>query len=88
VANINTADEKVRHAGRMDDDRGALCGSQIGRATRPKESVNCPTCRTILNHVRQTYPQHAGYTDWRLSERERHEAAMRFVADMHGGTDD
>lgn len=79
---------EVRHAGRMEDDRSALCGADTGRPTRPKESVNCPDCRTILNHTRQVYPQHAGYNDWRLTAQQRRDSVAAFVADMHGGADD
>lgn len=78
----------TRHVGRMEDDRSALCGAGTGRATRPKESVNCPDCRTILNHIRGTYPSHAEYTDWRPTTAQRRQAAQDFIADMHGGADD
>lgn len=85
---VRLAEEMVRHAGRMDDDRSALCGSTTGRATRPKESVNCPSCRVILNHVREVYPQHAGHTDWRSTAAQRRRAARDMAADMMGGAND
>jgi hypothetical protein len=80
--------EKTRHASRMGGISSSLCGELTGRMSRPKESVNCPDCRTILNHVRQQYPQHANYTDWRLTAEQRQQAARDFVADMHGGAND
>jgi hypothetical protein len=71
----------IRHAGRMDDDRNPLCGAQ-GRATRPKETVNCPDCRVILNHIRSAYPAHAEYTDWRLTKAEKARAAEDMYRDL------
>jgi hypothetical protein len=56
----------VRHASHPEPDR-ALCGARNGSRTRPKEQVNCPECRVILNHVRYRYPAHARYGDWRLT---------------------
>lgn len=83
----------IRHAS---NGRGApLCGSTVehlrkvpSRFTQPKEAVNCPECRVVLNHVRDRYPEHASYTDWRLTAEEQRRAAADFVADMHGGADD
>jgi hypothetical protein len=66
----------------MADDRSPLCGATTGRATRPEESVNCPMCRVILNHVRQVYPSHAEYTDWRLTAKQRREAAESMYRDL------
>lgn len=83
-----TEKKRVIHAGRMGDDRSALCGASTGRATRPRETVNCPTCRVILNHVRDAYPEHAEYTDWRSTPEQLRQAARDMVADMHGGADD
>jgi hypothetical protein len=54
----------VRHAGRMGDDPTPLCGATTGRATKPKETINCPDCRVIVNFVRETYPFHGGHSDW------------------------
>lgn len=78
----------IRHASRMEGSSQSLCGSQEGRATRPKESVNCPECRVILNHVRHAYPQHAGHTDWRSTAEQRRQAARDMAADMMGGAND
>jgi hypothetical protein len=80
--------QEVRHAGRMGDDRRPLCGATTGRATRPKESINCPECRIIVNFVRETYPHHAGHTDWRLTPEQERKAIARMAADMYGGADD
>jgi hypothetical protein len=80
--------QEVRHAGRMGDDRRPLCGATTGRATRPKESINCPECRIIVNFVRETYPHHAGHTDWRLTPEQERKAIARMAADMYGGDDD
>lgn len=79
----------IRHASKTSDRRSApLCGVVVGRTTAPKESVNCPECRVILNHVRNNYPAHAVYTDWRLTPAQARKAVDRMVADMYGGTDD
>lgn len=76
--------EIVRHAARMADSF-SLCGSSSGRLTKPHESVNCPTCRVILNHVRDRYPEHAGYTDWRLTKDQERQAARDMYRDLVGG---
>jgi hypothetical protein len=78
----------VRHARRMSAGGVPLCGSQTGVVTKPKEVVNCPCCRVILNYVRQTYPAHAEYTDWRLTKAELKRAAQDMAADMAGGAND
>jgi hypothetical protein len=84
--------EQVMHASRTSDSDTtsgiALCGITDGRLTHPKQTVNCPNCRVILNHTRQQYPQHAGFSDWRLTSDQRRQAARDFVADMNGGADD
>jgi len=87
---VNPTKETIRHASRASDYAAgiALCGVTDERLTRPKQTVNCPECRVILNHIRQHYPQHADYTDWRLTADQRRKAARDFVADMHGGSDD
>lgn len=74
----------TRHASKLDDSREALCGEQAGRLTRPKESVNCPTCRVILNHVRARYPEHAEHYDWRLTTDQMREAAADMYRDLVG----
>jgi hypothetical protein len=85
-----TEKEMIRHA--SNGHGGLLCGPQQinhrGRITRPKETVNCPDCRVVLNHIRELYPQHAGYMDWRLTAEARRQAAADFVADMCGGAND
>jgi hypothetical protein len=68
----------------MGDDRSSLCGL-AGRSTRPKEVVNCPTCRVILNHLRSAYPAHAEYTDWRPTKAQLAEAADAMHRDLVGG---
>lgn len=79
----------TRHASQTSDRSSpSLCGASTGRTTYPKESVNCPDCRVVLNHTRRQYPQHADYGDWRLTDKERKQAAAAFVADMHGGAND
>ena len=85
------AKQVTRHATAADGVRVGLCGtifrgSQCG--TNPRESVNCPECRTALSYVRQVYPYHANYTDWRLTAKEERVGVERMIADMHGGTDD
>jgi hypothetical protein len=77
----------VRHASHPEPDR-ALCGARNGSRTRPKEQVNCPECRVILNHVRDRYPAHARYGDWRLTREQKRRATARMAADMYGGDDD
>lgn len=77
--------EMIRHASRLDDSPQFLCGAPGGRKTRPKESINCPTCRAILNHVRDRYPSHASHTDWRLTKEQRQQAARDMYADLVGG---
>lgn len=79
-----TSKEIVRHASRMADSY-SLCGSSSGRLTKPMESVNCPTCRVILNHVRDQYPEHAEYTDWRLTKDQERQAARDMYRDLVGG---
>jgi len=74
------------HASRGDDI--ALCGADGGRLTRPKETVNCPGCRVAINHVRDRYPHHSEYTDWRLTPEQERRATQRLLADMYGGADD
>lgn len=78
--------EKARHASQLDDSRFSLCGEMVGKRgmTEPKDVVNCPTCRAILNHVRQRYPQHAEYTDWRLTKEHMGEAARDMRRDLLG----
>lgn len=89
---MSTLPSDTRHASRTSDSDTAsgiaLCGVTDGRLTRPKQTVNCPNCRVILNHVRKAYPQHAGYTDWRATAKQKREATAAFIADMHGGADD
>jgi hypothetical protein len=77
--------EIVRHASRLDDSNHSLCGDSSGRLTKPKESVNCPTCRAILNHVHDRYPEHASHTDWRLTKEQSRQAAREMYADLVGG---
>ncbi len=77
----------TRHAARTSDG-DFLCGPGEGRVTEPKESVNCPMCRTILNNVRERYPEHADYDDWRLTRAQERQAARDMVADMQGGACD
>lgn len=77
-----TALDRVRHARAIADAPDALCGARTGRNTRPTESVSCPQCRVILNHVRRTYPEHADYTDWRPTKAQRHEAASAMYRDL------
>lgn len=83
-----TSKQQVRHAGIGDLGNGRLCGDLGGRATKPQEHVNCPACRVILNHVRERYPEHAGYGDWRMTAAQAQKAALDFVADMNGGAND
>jgi hypothetical protein len=75
----------VRHASHPEPDR-ALCGARNGSRTRPKEQVNCPECRVILNHVRDRYPAHARYGDWRLT-REQVAGLERLVDSERGRAD-
>lgn len=79
---------RIRHAG-SGSGRGAepLCGD-YGQVSRPGDTVNCPSCRTVLNHVRRAYPEHAGYTDWRPTTSQLREASKRMAADIYGGADD
>lgn len=65
-----------------------LCGLPSGRRTRPKEGVTCAECRSILTHVRDRYPNHASFTDWRLTAHEEKRAVEGMIADMRGGHDD
>lgn len=77
----------ILHASRLDDSSATLCGvdwDQKNRKTRPKEVVNCPTCRAILNHIRDRYPSHAEYTDWRLTKDQMREAARDMARDLLG----
>jgi hypothetical protein len=77
----------ILHASRLDDDSATLCTANVdrkNRKTRPNESVNCPTCRAILNHVRERYPQHADYGDWRLTREQMREAARDMARDLLG----
>lgn len=77
------------HASRTTD-RGKLplCGG-IGPMTKPNETVNCPDCRTIMNHIHQNYPlRFGGYWDIRPTRAESHAAAERLMADAYGGADD
>lgn len=79
--------QMIRHAGRLDDDSATLCTANVdsrNRKTRPGESINCPTCRAILNHVRQRYPEHAGHTDWRSTREQTREAARDMARDLLG----
>lgn len=78
--------EKTRHASQMEDSQFSLCGERVGKRglTEPKDVVNCPTCRAILNHVRQQYPQHAEYADWRLTKEQMSEAARDMARDLLG----
>lgn len=86
--------ESVRHASRESQGSTALCGRDVGgrehRMTRPKELVNCPDCRVVLNHVRKQYPEQGGsyYGDWRLKPESEKKAARDMLADMYGGADD
>jgi len=74
----------TRHASKLDDSKETLCGETGGRLTKPKELVNCPTCRVILNHVRGRYPEHARYGDWRLTKDQMREAAADMRRDIYG----
>lgn len=79
-----TSKQTVRHAARLDKSCLTLCGASSGRLTEPNETVDCPTCRVILNQVRNRYPKHAGYTDWRLTKEQMQQAARDMRADMYG----
>lgn len=74
----------TRHASKLEDSQEPLCALPGGRLTKPNESTNCPRCRAILNHVRQQYPQHAEYTDWRLTKEQMREAARDMARDLLG----
>jgi hypothetical protein len=76
---IRTEEEKVRHASRMEGSRQTLCGSEEGRTTRPHESVNCPDCRVVMNHVSRNYRD---YFDWRMTAKERRGAADAMYRDL------
>jgi hypothetical protein len=78
------AEKQVRHASRLDDSKQSLCGESPGYLTRPRETINCPTCRVILNHVRDRYAQD-GYSDRRLTKDEMRQAAREMYADLVGG---
>jgi len=59
---------RMRHAGQTSDNHPtSLCGIDGVKCTQPGETVDCPDCRVILDHVRSTYPEHARYSDWRAS---------------------
>lgn len=73
----------VRHASRLDDSRDRLCGAASGRPTNVQESINCPTCRAILNHVRQRYGDE--YHHRGLTATEAQEATRAMYADLVGG---
>lgn len=77
----------TRHASELDDSKYALCGDRVGAPglTKPKDVVNCPRCRAILNHVRQRYPEHAEYTDWRATKEQMREAVNDMYRDLVGG---
>lgn len=77
--------ELIRHASAVDDRQLNLCSAAGGHRTKPKESVNCPACRVIMNHVRDRYPEHASYTDWRLTRDQVRQAARDMRADLVGG---
>ena len=77
-----TALKGVRHAANPSGPLGFLCGASHGRATRPKETVNCPDCRVTINAIRQTYPEHAEYTDWRPTKEQEREAAEAMYRDL------
>jgi hypothetical protein len=75
----------TRHASKFFEPRAeALCGSNEGRTTFPKETVNCPECRCILNNLRENYPERFDHTDIRATKDERREAAADMARDMYG----
>lgn len=84
--------ELVRHAPNPSGPHDYLCGGDRengrDRLTRPHESVNCPDCRVTINAIRKTYPEHAGYTDWRQTKGQLRQAAADMAADMMGGAND
>lgn len=76
---------ETRHAACTSDEYpDALCGADDGAFTNPRETVNCPQCRVILNHVRRSFPWHAGYTDWRLTKEQARAAVSGMAADARG----
>lgn len=77
----------TRHAARTSAE-DFLCGAGEGRTTKPKEVVNCPMCRVILNNLWKRYPEHDEYGDWRLTPEQERSAARDMLADMRAGADD
>lgn len=77
------------HAGReAGEETVALCGQPNGRISEPGDTVNCPSCRVTLNHIRQAFPEHAGYSHWGLSPADARRAAQDMAEDMRAGADD
>lgn len=52
------------HAPRREGDYVGLCGhyssTPVDTIAQPGQSVNCPDCRTIINHIRANITEH-GY---------------------------
>ncbi len=77
---------ETRHAA-LPDAGPYLCRaatySELGRRTKPGETVNCPACRTMLNALRERYPVQWDYQDKRLTKAEAKAAAADMRRDMY-----